>query len=254
MRLILEVRSGPAAGRTVTVTPDQPFYVGRTETAFLAIPNDRKMAPSHFVLESTKEGCWVRDLSTRFGTFVNGERVTRSALKPGDVILAGESEFLVGLEQAGAPEPPKPAEAPVPVSTAAIPAPPQTATPPPAPVSEPPTEAPVSFDPQLTAEFAARFHGEGVSVDDAAKLLTDAVTLGDAAATWPQRRAIEGHLDHLLTVRKAQELAPLNKGSKTDWLAGEPATPMLWVILSVVKGRLMAARQKEEEEAAKPAE
>src|SRR4051812_20800642 len=170
MRLILEVRSGPAAGRTVTVTPDQPFYVGRTETAFLAIPNDRKMAPSHFVLECTKEGCWVRDLSTRFGTFVNGEKVARSPLKPGDTITAGESEFLVGLDRAAAPEQAKPAAARAPAAAAVPGPPPPTAAAPVAHAAAPPTEAPANFDAQLIAEFAARFHGEGVSVEDPAKL------------------------------------------------------------------------------------
>src|SRR5437763_4590230 len=105
MRLILEVQSGPAAGRTAMVTAEQPFYVGRTEKAFLAIPDDRKMAPSHFVIEGTKEGFWLRDLNSRWGTIVNGERVSKTALKTGDAITAGESVFLVRLEQGAAPAP-----------------------------------------------------------------------------------------------------------------------------------------------------
>src|SRR5690242_5979078 len=124
MRLILEVRAGPAAGRTVTVSPDQPFYVGRTEAGLLAIPDDRKLAPSHFVIECSGEGCWVRDLSTRHGTFINGERVTRTALKPGDTITAGESEFLVRPEQAAPPQQTKPAAVPAPEPSRAPSAPP----------------------------------------------------------------------------------------------------------------------------------
>src|SRR5690348_13936921 len=113
MRLILEGQGGPAAGRTAVVTADQPFYVGRTETSYLAVSSDRKMAPSHFVLECTSAGCWLRDLSGRAGTLVNGEKVGRKALKDGDVIAAGESTFLVRIDTGqGAPvAPAKPAEA-----------------------------------------------------------------------------------------------------------------------------------------------
>src|SRR5206468_745534 len=102
----------PSAGRTVAVTPDRPFYVGRTETEYLAIPDDRKLAPAHFVIECTKEACWVRDLGSRWGTSVNGDRVTtRRELKHGDTITAGESKFLVRLGRGAAAGQPRPAEA-----------------------------------------------------------------------------------------------------------------------------------------------
>src|SRR5262245_23194165 len=123
MRLILEVQSGPAAGRKVVVTPDRPFYVGRTETAFLAIPDDRKMAASHFVVECTKDSCLVRDLGTRWGTYVNGEKVTRRPLQSGDTITAGESTFLLHLDQeAPPPAPPAPVVKVSPPPPAAVPA------------------------------------------------------------------------------------------------------------------------------------
>lgn len=246
MRLILEVQAGPAAGRTVVVSPDQPFYVGRTESAYLALSNDRKMAPSHFAIEGTKEGYWVRDLSGRYGTFVNGDKVSRAALRNGDVITAGESKFLVRLEQ-GAP-----ATAPVkPAGAAAAPAAPaggQPAKSRPASPAQPGAPAPTAFDPQLIREFDAKFNAGQIPLDDTAKLLTEAVKVGDAVATWPQRKAIESHLDVILASRKPQDVQPLTKGAKIDWLGNEVATAMLFVILSVVKGRLMAARAKEEAE------
>ena len=68
MRLILTIEGGPAAGRQVVVTPDRPFYVGRTETAYLAVPEDGQLATAHFVLECIKQVWYVRDLGTRAGT------------------------------------------------------------------------------------------------------------------------------------------------------------------------------------------
>src|SRR5262245_33826455 len=237
MRLTLQVQAGPAAGRTVVVTPDRPFYVGRTETAFLAIPDDRKLATSHFVLECTKEGCWLRDLGGRYGTFVNGEKVTRTALKHGDVITAGESKFLVGLGQQAAPAN---QANPAPAAAVSPPAPALAAA---ASPKDAPPAAPPGFDTQFLREFDARFNSGLIPLGDQAKLLTEAISLADAVATWPQRQAIENQLDLVLTTRKPQDLLPFAKGAKVDWFADGVTTAMLWVVLSVVKGRLATPRE-----------
>jgi hypothetical protein len=125
MRLVLQVQGGPAAGREVVVPPGQPFYVGRQERAYLAVPGDDKMGNTHFALECVQGTWWVRDLGTRSGTTVNGARVTRAELRAGDSITAGQSTFVVRLEAT--------LEASVPpvAATPAMPAPVPAPTPPP---------------------------------------------------------------------------------------------------------------------------
>jgi pSer/pThr/pTyr-binding forkhead associated (FHA) protein len=128
MRLILTIEGGPGEGRQVVVSPERPFYVGRTETAYLAIPEDGQLATAHFVLECTKQVWYVRDLGTRAGTFVNGEKITKAALADGGRITAGRSTFVVRLQE-GAEQTSPPAATPaVPVApvaaSAPVPAPP----------------------------------------------------------------------------------------------------------------------------------
>ncbi len=98
MQLILEVESGPAAPRKAIVSPERAFYVGRTETEFLGIPNDWDMSNSHFVLEWRSKVWVLRDLGSRTGTFVNGQKVSSAELKQGDKITAGGSTFVVRFD------------------------------------------------------------------------------------------------------------------------------------------------------------
>jgi pSer/pThr/pTyr-binding forkhead associated (FHA) protein len=121
MQLILEIESGPAAARKVVVSPDRAFYVGRTETEFLGIPNDWDMSNSHFALEWRSKVWVVRDLGSRTGTFVNGQKVSSAELKQGDKITAGGSTFVVRFDgQAVTGVPAAPVAAPVPRAAPAV--------------------------------------------------------------------------------------------------------------------------------------
>jgi hypothetical protein len=122
MQLILDVQSGPAAGQKAVVTADRPFYVGRTEALFLAVRKDWQMDSSHFVLERREDGWLLRDLGTRLGTLVNGKKVSRAELRPGDTITAGMSTFVVRVEGEPALAPPPPVAGPRVVPTTPAPA------------------------------------------------------------------------------------------------------------------------------------
>ena len=49
----------------------------------------------HCLISRGHDDLVVWDLSTGGGTFVNGVRVTRAALRPGDTLKLGENEFTV---------------------------------------------------------------------------------------------------------------------------------------------------------------
>jgi hypothetical protein len=99
MRLILEIRSGSNAGQEIVLQPGSFARVGRKSQADLAFPGNTAMSGLHFSLECTVEGCWVRDLNSTNGTWVNGQRVSEAALQEGDEIAAGEASFAVHIER-----------------------------------------------------------------------------------------------------------------------------------------------------------
>ncbi len=79
--------------------------LGRVSSNDVPLPWDKKASRLHAVLEHLAAGWCVRDLSSRNGTFLNGERIDRDRpLAPGDEILIGGTRIVFRAERA-APDP-----------------------------------------------------------------------------------------------------------------------------------------------------
>ncbi|CAN5843264.1 hypothetical protein BH23PLA1_BH23PLA1_08490 [soil metagenome] len=111
MRIILEVLEGPRKGRTFVLDRHDAFIVGRSRLVHCPLPEDSALSRDHFLIELGPPGCELRDLGSTNGTFVNDERVDRARLVAGDTIAAGQSLFLVRMEEPAGPpliKPPPP--------------------------------------------------------------------------------------------------------------------------------------------------
>jgi hypothetical protein len=130
--------------------------LGRDPSCDLVL-NDPRCSRRHAVIEAGPQGLSVRDTGSANGVVVNGSKVERAVLKPGDEIRVGEIVLKVLVEDmpgtvvmgpedmvdfAGGPPPPQPAP-PAPAAPARPPEPrgptPTTSLP---PVAEPPAAAP----------------------------------------------------------------------------------------------------------------
>ena len=99
MLLILDVVSGPVAGRRIEVRAGTVLRIGRTTKADYAIGGDFYLSGEHFAVECDGAECRVRDLGSSNGTFVNGARVMDAVVvRHGDALAAGGSTFAVRLE------------------------------------------------------------------------------------------------------------------------------------------------------------
>src|SRR5581483_6302488 len=89
-------------GRRI-VTIDKPlFTIGRRSEADLRLPG-ADISRAHAEIAVQDGTCTIRDMQSRFGTFVNGERVAEKALSDGDRVRfgqAGDTEitFVTGDE------------------------------------------------------------------------------------------------------------------------------------------------------------
>ncbi len=95
MRVTLRVIAGPQTGRVFTFEQHETFMIGRSEDSHFCLPQDRYFSRHHCILEIAPPQCFMRDLGSTNGTFVNGIRVETCYLKSGDRIQGGETVLEV---------------------------------------------------------------------------------------------------------------------------------------------------------------
>lgn len=94
MEVRLVVANGKFSGKSIRVTGSK-FFIGRGEDCNLRPASDL-VSRHHCVLIVDGEYLAVRDLGSKNGTFVNGQRVrAETPLKDGDHLIVGVLEFVV---------------------------------------------------------------------------------------------------------------------------------------------------------------
>lgn len=95
MQVTLRVLSGPHAGRSFTFDQHSTFLIGRSDAAQLCLPEDRFFSRNHCLLEIAPPRCFLRDLGSTNGTYVNGQKVQEAFLSNGDHIQGGQTVLAV---------------------------------------------------------------------------------------------------------------------------------------------------------------
>jgi len=98
MRVTLRVLAGPYHGQEFVFDQHDTFLIGRSENAHLYLPEDRFFSRHHCLLEIAPPRCFLRDLGSTNGTYVNGQRVQESFLKSGDRIQGGQTVLEVDVQ------------------------------------------------------------------------------------------------------------------------------------------------------------
>lgn len=84
----------------VVALDDQKLAIGKAETNDVVLSEDTTVSHLHAALEQFGAGWCLRDLGSRNGTFVNGERIFGDrTLRHGDEIRVGRSRFVFRAEQ-----------------------------------------------------------------------------------------------------------------------------------------------------------
>ncbi len=111
-KVILNVTTGPLAGKTLDFIEHDTLVFGRMDDCHICIPDDNYLSRHHFLLEVNPPDTRIRDLGSLNGTYVNerkiGSRLKSESpeegarrnypqvdLKDGDVIKTGDTCFQV---------------------------------------------------------------------------------------------------------------------------------------------------------------
>ena len=97
MRVTLRVLEGPYVGREFIFDQHDTFLIGRSDAAHLYLPEDKFFSRHHCLLEIAPPRCFLRDLGSTNGTFVNGQRVSEVFLQNGDRIQGGQTVLQVDV-------------------------------------------------------------------------------------------------------------------------------------------------------------
>jgi len=117
MILKLKVTDGSNAGKEIIVNKDK-FLIGRADECGLR-PHSDAISRRHCVIIKTDKVVGVRDLKSRNGTIVNGEKITGDKrLRNGDTLEVGPLKFEVVIEKTAPVEKPAPKPKPEPVAEA----------------------------------------------------------------------------------------------------------------------------------------
>ena len=121
-RLRLEVLG--EGGRRAELPERGMLVVGSSAERAGLVLEGQGIEDAHCAIGRVKTGGWaIKDLGTRYGTFLNGERITSTRLAAGDVIVVGSRRLAVvdpaapvapGTPAAAAPPTPAPARGPAP--------------------------------------------------------------------------------------------------------------------------------------------
>lgn len=98
MDVTLQVQLGPWLGKKTRVPIGHRAVVGRGPRSDITLSNDASVSREHFALDWDNVACWLSDLNSGHGTFLNGKKVQRARLHDGDRIRVGWTVLVVRLE------------------------------------------------------------------------------------------------------------------------------------------------------------
>ncbi|HXC94346.1 MAG TPA: DUF4123 domain-containing protein [Edaphobacter sp.] len=97
MKFLVEIVAGPRAGLKYPLEADA-LTIGRSPAASVPFPEDNFLSGTHCSFQGTPDGVLLRDLNSTNGTFLNGQRITQSQPRPGDLITAGSITMRIVVE------------------------------------------------------------------------------------------------------------------------------------------------------------
>jgi len=99
MHITLNVTAGPHKGDQFAFDKYETFMIGRGQTVQFRIADDPYFSRYHCMIEVCPPHCFLRDVGSTNGTYVNRKRIRQVRLKDGDVIRGGRTRMQVQIRE-----------------------------------------------------------------------------------------------------------------------------------------------------------
>ncbi len=100
LQFSLKVVAGPGTSNSCVLSHERPLSFGRLETNDCVLSNDAAISRKHFEIRFQNGKCWIKDLNSRNGTFLNNYPILTSELKQNDEIRVGGTRLVVNMGEA----------------------------------------------------------------------------------------------------------------------------------------------------------
>jgi pSer/pThr/pTyr-binding forkhead associated (FHA) protein len=86
-------------GHKYFVISDTPILIGRSNEAIVRINYDDFCSRKHALLYWENKACFIKDLDSTNGTFINNKRISqKTELHDGDIIGLGDTKLAVSVK------------------------------------------------------------------------------------------------------------------------------------------------------------
>ncbi len=93
------VTTGPRSGQQYIVKPGSKLMIGRVPEANLRLDSDLYCSRKHALLYWEKDLCFIEDLQSTNGTFVNNSKIEgKKELRDGDLVATGDTQMVIGIK------------------------------------------------------------------------------------------------------------------------------------------------------------
>jgi len=97
MICVLNMLGGPSIRSSYVLRENQHVEIGRSSKVDISLPSDCHLSRRHVSVDCGADGFSICDLGSINGTYLNDRRIQRAALKHGDVIRIGMTQFRVAM-------------------------------------------------------------------------------------------------------------------------------------------------------------
>lgn len=93
----IQIVEGPQQGECFFVKSNSSLLIGRHPKATIKLVQDRGVSNKHALITFEKGKCFIEDLNSTNGTYLNSKLIRKASLKEKSLVTIGKTTLLINL-------------------------------------------------------------------------------------------------------------------------------------------------------------